>query len=482
MQIRSQPEPLVAIGSSAGGLEAMMRLLPHLRANGRSRYVVAQHMAKTGHNDLVLRVLARTSSLPIVQGQNDELLLPDRIYVVPSNWNGVVKAGKLQLLEPASTQLSTPSVNELFKSIAEAAGSTAVGIILSGAGADGLHGCQAIKAGGGAIFIQTPETALITGMLGAVQRAGLADAVLSPEDLAQRINDLVPAPTAARAPSVAVPAESHPSGLQGLVQKVSSASGINFSSYKEDTLVRRIRGRMKTLGISELEDYAARASEDPGELDRLKKLFVVSLSWFFRDRPVFDELQKLLMTAVAKKTGQEPVRVWVPGCATGEECFSFAILLTELLQNYAPRARIEIIGSDVNAEALEVARGATYSIKAFKEFQDPDLTARYFSAAPGGHQVAEPIRALCTFRQEDVIAAAPPTGLDLISCRNLLIYMKSDLQEKMIEKFFRALKPDGLLLLGMSENIGLAGTARFSAIDSGLRIFRRKTSPAENIS
>ncbi len=459
-----------------------MRLLPHLRANGRTRYVVAQHMAKTGHNDLVLRVLARTSGLPIVQGQTGELLLPDRIYVVPSNWNGVVKAGKLHLLEPASTQLSTPSVNELFKSIAEAAGSSAVGIILSGAGADGLQGCQAIKAGGGAVFIQTPETALIGGMLGAVERAGLADAVLSPEDLAQRINDLVPAPPAARAPSVAVPTESHPSGLQGLIQKVSQASGINFSSYKEDTLLRRIRGRMKTLGLSELEGYVARASADPAELDVLKRLFVVSLSWFFRDRPVFDELRKLLTTALAKKAGQESARVWVPGCATGEECYTFAILLTELLKDFAPGVRVEIIGSDVNAEALEVARCAHYSIKAFKELQDSDLTARYFSAAPVGYQLAEPIRALCTFRQEDVIAAAPPAALDLISCRNLLIYMKSDLQEKMIDKFYRALKPDGLLLLGMSENIGIAGTARFSAVDSGLRIFRRKTGPAENIS
>ncbi len=458
-----------------------MRLLPHLRANGRTRYVIAQHMAKTGHNDLVLRVLARTSGLPIVQGQTGEPILPDRFYVVPSSWNGVVKDGRLHLLEPSSTQLSTPSVNELFKSVADAAGPNAVGVILSGAGADGLQGCQAIKAGGGAVFIQKPETALITGMLGAVQRAGLADAVLSPEDLAQRIIDLVPAPAAVQAPSIAVPAERHPSGLQGLIQKVSRASGINFSSYKEDTLMRRIRGRMKTLGISELEDYAARASGDSTELDQLKKLFVVSLSWFFRDYPVFDELQKLLTIALAKKPAPPAVRVWVPGCATGEECFSFAILLTELLKNSAPRVWIEIIGSDVNAEALEVARRATYSIKAFKEFQDSELMAKYFRATPGGYEVAEPIRALCAFRQEDVIAATPPGELDLISCRNILIYMKSGLQEKMIEKFFRTLKPDGLLLLGMSENIGLGGTARFSTVDSSLRIFRRKTGTAENI-
>ena len=467
--------PVVAIGSSAGGLEVMLRIFSHLRANGRTCYVVAQHMAKTEHSELVVRVLGRKSSLPVVEARDGDIVLPDRVYFIPSNWNGVLKGGRLRLDPPVSGQLSVPSVNVLFESIAEDAGSKAVGVILSGAGSDGLQGCKAIKARGGKIFVQTPESALINGMPGAVDRAGLADERLLPDALADRINDLAPPPTA---PILSMPPADQAIGsleFRALIQDTSRASRIDFSSYKEDTLLRRTRVRMKTLGLEDIRDYVLRARSDPRELENLKQLFVVSLSWLFRDRAAFDKLRELLSLRLAKKPAGAIVRVWVPGCATGEECISFAILLTELAAELRLQTKIEVIGSDLNNKALDVAQRGYYLEKSFKEFQAPDMIAKHFIREGKEYRVADHIRAICKFHAEDVIAADPPDRLDLVSCRNLLIYMKLELQEKLIDKFFRALQTDGLLFLGMSENIGLSGAAKFNSIDSSHRIYVRKS-------
>jgi chemotaxis methyl-accepting protein methylase len=470
----TKPSFLVGIGSSAGGLEAMLKLLPRLRPNSGTRFVVAQHLLKTAHSDLVLRVLGRNAALPLVEARDDEIIEPDRLYLIPSNWNGVVKGGRLRLEAPVPGQLSAPSVNALFLSIAEEAGPHSIGIVLSGAGSDGVMGCRAIKERGGKILLQTAETVLINGMPGAVERAGLADETLSPETMADRVNDLVhppERPSIAPSPAARIDGSSE---LGSLIQEVSRASGIDFTSYKEDTLLRRIRGRMKASDISDFQDYATRARRDPAELEILRQLFVVSLSWFFRDREAFDKLRELLIVYLSRKSSGDVVRMWVPGCATGEECFSFAILLTELVEELGLRMRVAVIGSDLNPEALEVAQDGRYAAKAFKEYQAPELLAKYFAPEGGGYRVSDQIRSLCSFRREDVVAANPPPHLDLVSCRNLLIYMKTELQNKMIEKFHRALSSDGLLFLGMSENIGLSGSARFAAVDSSFRIFRRK--------
>ena len=473
--------PVVGIGSSAGGLEAMLQMLPRLRPNGRTRFVVAQHLLKSDHSDLVLRVLGRKSSLPVVEARDNDVVEPDRLYLIPSNWNGVLKDGRLRLQAPVQGQLSVPSVNVLFESIAADAGASSIGVVLSGAGSDGVVGCKAIKARGGKILIQTPETALINGMPGAVARASLVDESLSPEALADHINDLV---SAAVVPSgalpsgtvqpVSAPSEGSPE-LASLIRETSRASGIDFSSYKEDTLLRRIQGRMKALGADRLQDYGSYVQRNPGELEILRQLFVVSLSWFFRDRAAFNKLRQCLLEYLALKPIGDCFRVWVPGCATGEECFSLAILLTDLFAERGLRARIEVLGSDLNVEALSVARAAQYPAKAFKELPEPDVIARHFVAESGGYRVADHIRAACVFREEDVITTKPPAPLDMVSCRNLLIYMKSELQLTMISKFFEALKPEALLFLGLSENVGVSGAASFTAIDSSLRIFRRKS-------
>lgn len=464
---------VVGIGSSAGGLEALRTLLPRLRASGRTRYVVAQHLGKSGHIELVARVLQRHSTLPIVVVKSGQILEPNTMYLLPESLNGVLRGGRLYLEPPGSGQLSAPSVDVLFKSISEDAGRNSIGIILSGAGSDGLRGCQAIKSRGGRILIQSMESASIAGMPGAIARAGLADEQLIPEALADKINDLFSgavAPLPTRASNV----DSESQALWKIIEEASRTSGTEFSNYKEDTLFRRIRGRMKALGISEPQEYAARVRQNPAEVEILGQLFVVSLSWFFRDFAAFEKMRALLRTYLAEKPAGKIMRVWVPGCATGEECFSFALLLTELSEELRSQTRLEIIGSDLNAQVLEFARGGCYSAKAFKEIRVPDLIEKYFVREGDRYRASNDLRAICSFRHEDVLTAAPPEQVDLVSCRNLLIYMKNELQERLINKFSRALEPAGLLFLGMSENIGQMGAAHFAPIDPTLRIFRRK--------
>lgn len=470
--------PVIGIGSSAGGLESMQQLIPRLRANGTTRYIIAQHLAKSGHSELVTRVLGRTSGLPVIEAHDNDVVAPDCLYLIPPDHNGVVQGGRLRLQTPPAGQLSTPSVNVLFNSIAEDAGSNGVGVILSGAGSDGLLGCRAIKERGGKVFVQSAETALIDGMPGAIRRAGIADEILSPLTIADRVNDLVLFNAALSRSAAATDPSSASPELRAIIQEVSNAARIDFSSYKEETLLRRVLGRMKALGIEDLPSYVARARSDPAELAVLKHLFVVSLSWFFRDRRAFDKLSEYLAEYLAGRTAGEPVRVWVPGCATGEECFSLAILLTELAAQRGLQSSVEVVGSDLNPEALDIARQGFYPANALKEFDTVVPIAKWFVATGGGYQVADHIRSMCSFRNEDIIAAAAPRDLDLVSCRNFLIYLKSELQELMVSKFARALRSNGLLFLGLSENIGRSGVIHFSAVDPSLRIFQRRPGSA----
>ncbi len=484
MSARSKSNFIVGIGASAGGLEAMLALLPCLNPTETTRFVVAQHMAKTGHSEVAIRVLARNCNMPVVQATDNEVINPDIIYVIPSGWNGTIKNGKISLIPITEQQLSAPSVDVLLESIAEDSGSNSIGIILSGTGSDGVKGCRAIKNRGGKVFVQNSESSGFHGMPSAVMRAGLADQQLSPDALADLINSLAPPSHRASLKEKFEPRKISPGvssidqlvgppELMELIEGVSKHSGVKFASYKEDTLLRRIHGRMNTLGISDIKIYSAHAKAHPDEFERLGQLFFVSLSWFFRDAVAFKKLSDLLSTHLLQKAKNEPTRVWVPGCATGEECFSLAVLITDLIGEIGSKTNAEVIGSDLNSSALDIAKRGRYPERAFKEVQLPEIIARHFVLQDEHYCISEQIRALCSYRQEDVITADSPHNLDLVSCRNLLIYMKPELQKELISKFHKALKPGGLLFLGMSENIGFSGNSGFVPIDAKLRIYQR---------
>lgn len=467
---------IVGIGASAGGLESMLKLFSGLRPNGRMAYVVAQHMAKDGHIELVLRLLNRQQNLPVIEAQANDPIEADRIYLIPPGCIGRVQKGRIQLLPTTAEYISTPSVNALFSAIANETGRQAIGIVLSGTGMDGLSGCQAIKAHGGTVITQSIESAAFPGMPQTVAEAGISNHALKPEDIARHLNAMFPS-TGELAAAYVTPRALTPAvavqPLAGLISKVFDATGVDFSSYKEETLQRRIDRRISMLQLASFEEYQRHIEKNPRELHVLQHLFLVSLSSFFRDSGVFAAVRAAMAELLAAKKPGDFIRIWVPGCASGEECYSLGILLAETLGGRFASFDIEITGSDLNPDALAIAESGSYRMTAFKETA-PDILGRYFDHKGQHYYVKEPIRGKCRFIKEDVVTAEPPANVDMVSCRNLLIYMKSSLQDDLFRKFHRAMRPQGLLLIGQSENIGAQGNTLFTAVDHFHRLYRRK--------
>ena len=485
----NHPIHIAGVGASAGGLEAMLAMFAGMQPTGRIAYVVAQHMAKDGHDTLVVRLIGRESALPVQLAEEGTRLVPDTVYVIPSGRDGAVRGDTLHLQPPGAGHLSTPSVNVLFSSIANACHSKAIGIVLSGTGSDGVNGFRAIRAGGGLTLAQEPAEAKFDGMPTAAIDSKLIDRVLPIAQIGPTLASLFPGkprpdwrppdhvPTPlARALAESIPDYADPSvlepgyrELQRLLPQILKATGIDFSSYKEDTLLRRLEKRKATLGMESAEAYQDHVRRHPEELKTLQHLFLVSVSSFFRDRESFDVLKMSLAKLVAGKRPDEPIRVWVPGCASGEEPLTLAILLKEL----AGDRPIEITATDLNPEALALARVGSYRTTAFKEME-PALRDRYFSAHGQHFQANAALQACVRYEQRDVFAVTPPASLDLVSCRNLLIYMKSHLQDQLIKSFHQSLRSQGLLFIGQSESLSFVGNSLFVPIDHYHRLFRRR--------
>jgi chemotaxis protein methyltransferase CheR/two-component system CheB/CheR fusion protein len=460
----------------------MLAMFAGVRRTGRIAYVVAQHMMHNGHSDLVARLIGRESVLPVVLGSDGIPLEADTVYLIPSGKDGRVKDGRLELSEPAPGKVSTPSVDVLFQSIAETQQANAIGIVLSGAGSDGRIGCRVIKSMGGLTLAQDPAEAKFDGMPSAAIAAKVIDRVLPVNRIGDTLANLFPglSPAPIAAPLEQSPASREPAmtasqhqELAILLRQVLDATGIDFSNYKEETLLRRLERRKAVAGASSAAEYQALIRRDPGELKTLQGLFLVSVSSFFRDRESFRVLERALKDLALKKAEGEPVRIWVPGCAAGEECYTLSILLGEILSASGRKSPVQITGTDLNAEALEVAAKGVYRQTAVKEMAR-ELWNRYFDTA-GQHLAVKPhLKECVAFEKRDVFSGAPSADLDLVSCRNLLIYLKSSLQDQLVGIFHRALRPGGLLFVGESESLSFFGNSLFVTVDSTHRLYRRR--------
>ncbi|HIJ61756.1 MAG TPA: chemotaxis protein [Rhodospirillaceae bacterium] len=462
---------IAGIGASAGGLEAMLEMFARLRPTGRIAYVVAQHMADDGHSDLVVRLIQRSSAMTVVLAENGMRLRPDQVFVIPAGKDGQLAGSQIILADPDPENLSTPSVNTLFASIARSAGPRAIGIILSGAGSDGAVGCRAIKGGGGLTLAQDPLEAKMDGMPGAAIRAKAVDHVLPVEKICETLASLFSAATTAEA-ELPPPPQTHEE-LRHVIESINKITGIDFSQYKEETLLRRLEKRKETVGAVSAEAYRRLIGRDPEELRILQQQFLVSVSSFFRDPASFAALERALGEWLGKKPAGEPIRVWVPGCAAGEEPYSLAIILQEVAAAIGRQFPITIIASDLNPQALTLARDGIYQKTAFKETGDLRRN-KYFSPKGQQFEIKPAVKSCVSFEQRDVFTGDPPTDLDLVSCRNLLIYIKSQLQDDLIKQFHQALRPQGLLFIGQSESLGFLGNSLFAPVDLYHRLFRRR--------
>jgi two-component system CheB/CheR fusion protein len=466
---RSDDEPiLVGIGASAGGLEALRAMLSGLPAEANIAYVIAQHLDPS-HHSLLTTLLARFTSLEVVAIEDNQEVKANQIFVTPPGKDVTLVQGRLQLRQPTAAIGPKPSIDQFFTSLAQDQGDKAVGVILSGTGSDGAHGIRAIKAEGGITIAQDESTAQYSSMPRAAIETGLVDLILPPEQIGPELIEIIKHPHVA---ALVVP-ESDPSdSLQVIFQMVLDKTGCDFSDYKPSTIRRRLDRRMVVHKLTRLEDYVRYLERSPTEIDLLFKDILISVTRFFRDPDTFQVLGETITKLVETKKPGDSIRIWVPGCATGEEVYSIAILLVETLGDRLNSISIQIFGTDIDVDAINRARKGVYP-GAVIEGMDLALRERYFAGDHNTFQIRKSVREMVVFARQDLIRDPPFSHLDLVSCRNVLIYFNSTLQQRLMPIFHYVLRPGGYLFLGKSESIGPFDNL-FIPVGRKEKIYRRR--------
>ena len=454
---------IVAIGASAGGLEATTQLIAQLSPEVPCSYVVLQHLSPT-YRSMMVEILGRETSLEVREAVHGERPQAGTIYVVPSSYNALLREGALHLLTAPPEIVPKPSINQFFISLAAEEGEGAVGIILSGTGSDGVAGLRAIQAAGGITFAQRPETAKYDGMPRAAIDAGVADHVLTPEEIARELPRILAEPSQDAD-------RTSPGLLEQLLSRLHEKLHFDFSGYKLGTLMRRIRRRMAATAVPSLAGYLDWVDAHPHELDQLARDILISVTAFFRDREAFEALRRAVEDLGQKKPVGSEIRVWVAGCATGEEAYSIAMLFAEALGDRLSHFRVQIFATDIDEEALNVARRGQYPVATMGELPVPDLE-RYFRRVGASYEASKALRDMIVFARHNLVSDPPFLRLDLVSCRNVLIYFDAALQTKVLQTFHFGMADEAFLFLGRSESIAHAENY-FRPVERRERLFRK---------
>jgi len=473
------PTRVVGLGASAGGLEPLEQFLAHVPANSGLAYIVVQHMDPM-HKAMLGELLQRSTAMPVREATQAQRVEPNRVYVIPPNAELTVVGGMLHLAESMQPRGMRLPIDVLFASLARDQGERAVGVVLSGMGSDGLMGLQAIKTQGGLTLAQQPESAQFDSMPKSAIAAGCVDIVAPPDELPGRILSVVgPASSAAVAPPPDDAGRDH-STLSAILELLHQRSKRDLSLYKSSTQVRRIERRMAVHGLDTMPAYEAFLRENPQELDLLFKEMLIGVTSFFRDAAVWQELKdEVLPVLLARRAGERrQLRAWVVGCSTGEEAYSLAMVFKEVAGTKPDYAAIglQIFATDLSADAIAVARKGVYPASIAHDVS-PERLARFFSAHAGDYLVEKGLREMVLFAQHDVILDPPFTRLDVLSCRNLMIYFSSSLQQRLVPLFHYSLTPGGVLLLGGSETVGRA-QSMFASVEPKSRTYWRSDNGA----
>ena len=465
------PTHIVGIGASAGGLVALEQFFAHAPADGGLAYVVVQHLAPTG-KALLSELLQRATAMSVHEAQHGEAIKPDSVYVIPPNTEIRVVKNRLHLAKPAEPRGLRLPINVLFSSLASARGENAIAVILSGMGSDGTLGLQAIKAVGGLTVVQSPETAEFDSMPRSAIAAGCADIQDTVDALPARILAYVSQIQApATADSEPGSTKSESDALHSITELLQKRTRHDFSLYRASTLNRRIERRLAIHGLTSLGEYAEFLNHNPQEVDLLFSEILIGVTGFFRDPKVWQHLVDVALPELLdKKKATQDLRVWCVGCSTGEEAYSLAMAISEVMSGKSRRFKLQIFASDLNPDAIASARRGVYPLTIESSVSAQRL-ARFFSKHDTHYQINKSIRDQVLFAQHDVILDPPFTKLDLISCRNLLIYFDPKLQQRLLPLFHYSLRPGGLLLLGSAEGVGRLSHL-FVPMDSKLRLFR----------
>lgn len=459
---------LVGVGASAGGLEALTPFVANLPLRSNMAYIIAQHVSPQ-HRSMMVELLSRSTKLRVVEAEHQQKIERNVIYITPPKHDVSVDKTKILLSDPHSSIGAKPSINYLYASMAEHFGENAIGVILSGTGSDGTQGARALVTRGGIVIAQDSVSAKYDSMPRSAVRAEVVDLILKPDDAARQLERIAATPRDELARVV----ETKSAALvRELVERIFKATGHDFRNYKEATISRQIQRRIIALQIPSPEAYVRYTEENPGELKELQKTFLISVTAFYRDQDSFLALRGVLSNIIKSKSPGDRIRIWVPACATGEEVYTIAYLVADLLGNELHNYNVKIFGTDMSASATDVARAGVYPEAALDEIS-PEIRERYFGSDTNGYRVKKFVREMVLFAQHDLIQDPPFLKMDLVSCRNLLIYLKQSLQEKLFSLFHYSLSPKGYLFLGKSETVG-SNNPLFSTLDHKSRLYRRR--------
>ncbi|HER10086.1 MAG TPA: PAS domain S-box protein [Bacteroides sp.] len=463
--------PVVGIGASAGGLEALEQFLGNVPKNSEMAYVVIQHLDPT-QKGMLPELLQRVSSMQVAQAEDLMEVKPDCVYVIPPNKSMSIFKGALHLFEPVEARGLRLPVDFFLRSLADDQKEYAAGIILSGMGSDGSNGIRSIKEKNGIVLVQEPETARFNSMPQSAIDTGLVDIVAPPEKLPlELINFLKHVPVVKSNLNVEVKDKS---ALEKIMILLRTHTGNDFSLYKKNTVYRRIERRMGIHKIDKIFSYVHFLQENPKEVHILFKELMIGVTNFFRDAQVWEKLkEKVIPSLIDKMQPNSQLRAWVPGCSTGEEAYSLAIVFKEALEKFNLNGGIslQIFASDIDSDAVDIARKGLFGDNIASDVS-PKRLGRFFTKTEDGFRINTEIREMIVFAQHNIIMHPPFTNLDIISCRNLLIYMDQELQRKLLGLFYYSLNQEGILMLGTSETLGVQSHL-FTPVDSGLKVFKR---------
>lgn len=480
----STPPRIVGIGASAGGLAALEQFLEQVTPGSGLAYVVVQHLDPT-QKALLAELLQRATKLPVREAENGMRVEADSVYVIPSNTELTVVDGVLHLNTPAEPRGLRLPINILFSSLARDQGERAIAVILSGMGSDGTLGLQAIRALGGLTVVQQPESAQFDSMPKSAIAAGCADIIAPPAELPGHIRAYITQAAKKEEPDAALTSVAQTpqtssalpmDPLLSIFRLLQQRTRHDFSVYKPSTLQRRISRRMAIHGIDTLAMYEAFMRQNVQEIDLLFKELLIGVTSFFRDAAVWQQLADFtLPELLARQPTEQKLRAWVVGCSTGEEAYSLAIIFAEVVQRLSlyREHTLQIFATDLNPDAITMARRGIYPASISADVS-PERLARFFSAHDSYYWINKDIRDTVLFAQHDVVLDPPFTRLDLLSCRNLMIYFDAALQRKLLPLFHYSLRPGGVLLLGSSETVGRFKQLFFAPIESKLRLYLRQ--------
>ncbi len=481
---RSKDFPIVGIGASAGGLEALTELLAHLPAKTGMAFVLIQHLDPS-HASQLTDLMSRVTKMPVAEARDGMVVEPDHVYVIPPNANLATLDGVLAVT-PRVRDRHSP-IDFFFQTLSQNRHATAIGVVLSGAGTDGTLGLRAIKAEGGITFAQDKQSAVYGSMPHSAIASGNVDFVLPPEGIARELARIASdpyvmeprQPETEETPADAVLEASEAQELGKFFLALRAATGVDFSHYKRTTILRRIRRRMLVHQMDRLSDFHNYLKSNPAEVAALYQDLLISVTEFFRNPEVFEFLTSQVFPRIIKdRPPNQAIRIWASGCSTGEEAYSLAIALLEFLGERAADMRIQLFGTDLSESAIDQARAGFYPVTSV-DTVSPERLRRFFSRVEGAYRINKTVREMCVFARHNIFADPPFSHMDLISCRNVLIYMDSVLQNQVMPIFHYALNPNGFLMLGSSEGIGMFSNF-FEVVDRKHKIYARKPGTGTN--